>query len=83
MFSDVHCRLSFTLLFNTPNKCNSIHNDNNKLKNQDTHIRWDYRKTDDFVYILSNDNTLQHINNVKLSLQWTSENIGLKSSTLK
>ena len=61
MFSDVHCRLSFTLLFNTPNKCNSIHNDNNKLKNQDTHIRWDYRKTDDFVYILSNDNTLQHI----------------------
>lgn len=27
MFSDVHCRLSFTLLFNTPNKCNSIHND--------------------------------------------------------
>jgi hypothetical protein len=50
MFSDVHCRLSFTLLFNTPNKCNSIHNDNNKLKNQD---------------------------------KWTSENIGLKSSTLK
>ena len=24
MFSDVHCRLSLTLLFNTPNKCNSI-----------------------------------------------------------
>ena len=36
MFSDVHCRLSFTLLFNTPNKCNIIHHDNNKLKNQDT-----------------------------------------------
>jgi hypothetical protein len=31
------------------------------LKNQDTHIRWDYRKTDDFVHILSNDDTLQHI----------------------
>jgi hypothetical protein len=60
MFSDVHCRLSFTLLFNTPNKCNSIHDDNNKLKNQDTHIRWDYRKTDDFVHILSNDDTLQY-----------------------
>ena len=34
---------------------------NNKLKNQDTHIRWDYRKTDDFVHILSNDDKLQHI----------------------
>jgi thiamine pyrophosphate-dependent acetolactate synthase large subunit-like protein len=31
------------------------------LKNQDTHIRWDYRKTDDFVHILSNDDKLQHI----------------------
>jgi hypothetical protein len=31
---------------------------NNKLKNQDTHIRWDYRKTDDFVHILSNDQFL-------------------------
>ena len=61
MFSDVHCRLSFTLLFNTLNKCNSIHNDNNKLKNKDTNIRWDYRKTDDFVHILSNDDKLQHI----------------------
>ena len=58
MFSDVHCRLSFTLLFNTPNKCNSIHNDNNKLKNQDTHIRWDYLKTDDFVHMCD---TIQHI----------------------
>ena len=58
------CRVSFTLLFNTPNKCNSIHNDNNKLKNQDTHItviRLDYRKTHDFVHILSNDDKLQHI----------------------
>ena len=58
------CRLSFTLLINTPNKCNSIHNDNNKLKNQDTHItviRLDYRKTHDFVHKLSNDDKLQHI----------------------
>jgi hypothetical protein len=30
-------------------------------KNQDTHIRWDYGKTDDFVHILSNDDKLQHI----------------------
>ena len=31
------------------------------MKNQDTHIRWDYRKTDAFVHILYNDDKLQHI----------------------
>ena len=31
------------------------------MKNKDTNIRWDYRKTDDFVHILSNDDKLQHI----------------------
>ena len=28
------------------------------MKNQDTHIRWDYLKTDDFVHMCD---TLQHI----------------------
>lgn len=64
MFSDVHNRLSFSFSFPSGNILEKSQHTTNSTCN--TYVRWDNRKADDFIQVLSNDtgNSLQQLNDV-------------------